>query len=201
MHSFTQFTWVWTSELEWLNYLKDIIKQSITSISLLRYVPVSIALSKLTVSHDYTELTDDWLLVSEFRMKREPALPMMEEERTTRSLYNTEILVRKLFLLLYFSHIEQNVFLGEADPRIQEKSGMKNYNIKLILCFGKNENEDKSEESEKKKRMEFIDIGILYDEGRKCATKGVNMFKIYFYFQYFRSGWHIWFGKDQWGGT
>ena len=86
------------------------------------------------------------------------------------------------------------MFLGEADPRIQEKSGMKNYNIKLILCFGKNENEDKSE---KKKGMEFIDIGILYDEGRKCATKGVNMCKYIFYFKYFRSGWHIWFGKDQ----
>ena len=67
------------------------------------------------------------------------------------------------------------MFLGEADPRIQEKSGMKKYNVKLIISFGKNENEEtgKSEESEKKKKlMEFIDIGIIYDEGRKCATKG-----------------------------
>ena len=65
--------------------------------------------------------------------------------------------------------------LGEADPRIQEKSGMKNYNVKLILSFGKTEHQetDKSEESEKKKKLkEFIDIGIIYDEGRKCATKG-----------------------------
>ena len=38
---------------------------------------------------------------------------------------------------------------------------------------------DKSEESEKKKKMmEFIDIGIVYDEGRKCAMKGLKI--IYF---------------------
>ena len=74
-----------------------------------------------------------------------------------------------------------NCILGEADPRIQEKSGIKNYNVKLVLNFGKNENEamDKSEESEKKKKMmEFIDIGIVYDEGRKCAMKGLKI--IYF---------------------
>ena len=63
------------------------------------------------------------------------------------------------------------MFLGEADPRIQEKSGMKNYNIKLInkMTFGKKENEetDKSEKS-----RQFVDIGILYDEGRKCVSKG-----------------------------
>ena len=52
---------------------------------------------------------------------------------------------------------------------------MKKYNVKLIISFGKNENEEtgKSEESEKKKKLkEFIDIGIIYGEGRKCATKG-----------------------------
>ncbi len=68
--------------------------------------------------------------------------------------------------------------LGEADPRIQEKSGMKNYNVKLILSFGKNDKEetDRSEESEKKKKLkEFIDTGIIYDEGRKCATKGLKV--------------------------
>ena len=50
---------------------------------------------------------------------------------------------------------------------------MKNYNVKIILSFGKNDNEEagKSEESEKKKLKEFIDLGIIYDEGRKCATK------------------------------
>ena len=67
----------------------------------------------------------------------------------------------------------KHCLLGEADPRIQEKSGMKNYNVKIILSFGKNDNEEagKSEESEKKKLKEFIDLGIIYDEGRKCATK------------------------------
>ena len=59
------------------------------------------------------------------------------------------------------------MFLGEADPRIQEKSGMKNYNIKLInkMTFGKKENESE-------KSRQFVDIGILYDEGRKCVSKG-----------------------------
>ena len=55
---------------------------------------------------------------------------------------------------------------------------MKNYNVKLILRFGRNENDetDKSEESENKKKLkEFIDIGIIYDEGRKCATKGLKV--------------------------
>ena len=66
---------------------------------------------------------------------------------------------------------------GEADPRIQEKAGLKNYNIKIILNFGikMKEEKDKSEDSGKKKKMtDFVDIGILYDEGRKCATKGLD---------------------------
>ena len=97
---FTQFTGVWAREQQWLNYLKDIIKQSITSTSLLRSVPVRCQCQYYT--HCCISLLRlYWLtrLVSEFRMKREPTLPMMEEERIKDSLYNTEILVRKLICL------------------------------------------------------------------------------------------------------
>ena len=45
---------------------------------------------------------------------------------------------------------------------------MKNYNVKIILSF-----EKKDEEEEKDKESpEFCDLGILYDEGRKCVMKG-----------------------------
>ena len=45
---------------------------------------------------------------------------------------------------------------------------MKNYNIKIILSFGK-----KTEEEDKDKETpEFCDLGILYDGGRKCVMKG-----------------------------
>ena len=45
---------------------------------------------------------------------------------------------------------------------------MKNYNLKIILSFEKKEEgEDKDKES-----PEFCDLGILYEEGRKCVMKG-----------------------------
>ena len=59
---------------------------------------------------------------------------------------------------------------GEADAKVQEKQGegVKNYNVKIILSF-----EKKDEEEEKDKESpEFCDLGILYDEGRKCVMKG-----------------------------
>ena len=84
---FTKFTGFWAREQRWLNYLKDIIKQSITSTSLLRSVPVRCqyythcSISLLSIY----QLTR---LVSEFRMKREHTLPMMEEQRN----YNIKLI-------------------------------------------------------------------------------------------------------------
>ena len=48
---------------------------------------------------------------------------------------------------------------GEADPVVQEKSNASNYNIKIFLSVG---------------NKEIQDIGVLYDEGRKCVMKGLK---------------------------
>ena len=47
---------------------------------------------------------------------------------------------------------------------------MKNYNVKIILSF-----EKKKEEEEDKDKPEFCDLGVLYDEGKKCVMKGKKM--------------------------
>jgi len=59
---------------------------------------------------------------------------------------------------------------GEADPKVQEISGLKNYNIKITLSPPGEE--DKKDEAEENK-LGHRDIGIVYDEGRKCSMKGI----------------------------
>jgi len=61
---------------------------------------------------------------------------------------------------------------GEADPEIEKRSGFKHYNVRLTMTFMGDENEVEKEGSEKKK-MEFNDLGVLFDEGRKCCMKGM----------------------------
>ena len=63
------------------------------------------------------------------------------------------------------------MYPGEADAQVQEKlgGGVKNYNVKIILSFEKKTEE---EEEKDKEAPEFCDLGILYDEGRKCVMKG-----------------------------
>ena len=51
---------------------------------------------------------------------------------------------------------------------------MKNYNIKLLLSFVKHQ-EDQDDQSGNEKGFEFVDLGILYDGGRKCVTKGLEI--------------------------
>jgi len=59
---------------------------------------------------------------------------------------------------------------GEADPKVQKISGLKNYNIKITLSSPVEEDQkDKSEEN----KLDQRDVGIIYDEGRKCSMKGV----------------------------
>ena len=57
------------------------------------------------------------------------------------------------------------------DQRIQEKTGIKNYNIKIFLMFSKRDETEGSDQSEEK-GFEFIDLGVLYEQGRKCVSKG-----------------------------
>jgi len=52
---------------------------------------------------------------------------------------------------------------GEADPKVQEMSGMKNYNMKIGLNFAK---------EDAQKAPDMIDLGILYDNGNKSVLKG-----------------------------
>ena len=54
---------------------------------------------------------------------------------------------------------------GEADPRVQELSGLKNYNIRIKLKFSNEEDENKT--------PAMIDLGILYDNGNKGSFKGI----------------------------
>ena len=59
--------------------------------------------------------------------------------------------------------------LGEADPKVQELAGLKNYNIKIKLSFVI---EDEPAKDGDKKVPEFIDSGILFENGNKCVLKG-----------------------------
>ena len=81
------------------------------------------------------------------------------------------------------------IYLGEADPKVQKISGLKNYNIKITLSSPVEEDQkDKSEEVPSngeialhiffyflfwKNKLDQRDVGIIYDEGRKCSMKGV----------------------------
>jgi len=58
---------------------------------------------------------------------------------------------------------------GEADPKVQELTGLKNYNIKIKLSFVI---EDEPAKDGDNKLPEFIDSGILYENGNKCVLKG-----------------------------
>ena len=59
--------------------------------------------------------------------------------------------------------------LGEADPKVQELAGLKNYNIKIKLSFVI---EDEPAKDGDKKVPEFIDSGIMFENGNKCVLKG-----------------------------
>ena len=65
--------------------------------------------------------------------------------------------------------------LGEADPKVQELAGLKNYNIKIKLSFVI---EDEPAKDGDNKLPEFIDSGILYENGNKCVLKGEEFFLI-----------------------
>merc|ERR1712179_304431 len=63
---------------------------------------------------------------------------------------------------------------GEADSIVEKRSGRKHYNVKLTMSFvgGDNEaGEAENEEAVKSKKMEFSDLGVVFDEGRKCSMK------------------------------
>ena len=68
--------------------------------------------------------------------------------------------------------------LGEADPVIEEKAGgIKTYNIKLILSIvpsSEEEEEKEDDDDEELKKGQFVNLGILYDEGRQVAMKGTT---------------------------
>ena len=70
------------------------------------------------------------------------------------------------------------LFLGEADERVQAKTGLKNYNIKLVLSLSSGKGKSEDSDSSGEKQPEVTDIGILYDEARKCVMKGREKFSI-----------------------
>ena len=58
---------------------------------------------------------------------------------------------------------------GEADSQVQEISGIKNNNIKLILSLVPMEEDD---DFETLKQGQFATLGVVYDEGRQVSMKG-----------------------------
>ena len=63
---------------------------------------------------------------------------------------------------------------GEADPEIEEiTGGLKTNNIKLILSIVPIAEEEDDDDDELKKGQ-FVNIGVLFDEGRQVAMKGAT---------------------------
>jgi len=65
---------------------------------------------------------------------------------------------------------------GETDSEVEKRSGEKRYSVKLTISLAGDDNEAEEaekEEPEKMKKMEFSDLGVFYDEGRKCSMKGM----------------------------
>ena len=64
--------------------------------------------------------------------------------------------------------------VGEADPEIEEiAGGLKTNNIKLILSIVPIAEEEDDDDDELKKGQ-FVNIGVLFDEGRQVAMKGAT---------------------------
>jgi len=63
---------------------------------------------------------------------------------------------------------------GEADPEVEKRSEGKTYNVKLTVSIGDTEKEEKKEEDGEgdAPKMEFSDLGVIFDGGRKCSMKG-----------------------------
>ena len=58
---------------------------------------------------------------------------------------------------------------------MDDRKQLKNYNIRLVLSLKSGEGSGDSDTSGEKK-PEVTDLGILYDEGRKCVMKGGERF-------------------------
>jgi len=61
---------------------------------------------------------------------------------------------------------------GEADPEVEKRSKGKTYNVKLTISVGDPTQEIEKEEEGGAKKMDFSDLGVIFDEGRKCSMKG-----------------------------
>ena len=59
---------------------------------------------------------------------------------------------------------------------MQGKTGLKNYNIKLVLRLTSGDGKSEESQGSGEKKPEVTDIGILYDEARKCVMKGEQKF-------------------------
>jgi len=68
----------------------------------------------------------------------------------------------------YQMKIEYGDF-GEADEEVEKRSGGKHYNVKLTINFTDQDIEKDSGDTQK---IKFSDLGVIFDEGRKCSIKG-----------------------------
>ena len=64
--------------------------------------------------------------------------------------------------------------IGVADPEIEEiAGGLKTNNIKLILSIVPIAEEEEDDDDELKKGQ-FVNVGVLFDEGKQVAMKGAT---------------------------
>jgi len=60
---------------------------------------------------------------------------------------------------------------GEADPEVEKRSKDKIYNVKITISIVDPQQEKEKEEDGGAKNT-YSDLGVIFDEGRKCSMKG-----------------------------
>ena len=65
---------------------------------------------------------------------------------------------------------------GEAPEEVKERTGLRTCNVKLVLSLRSVRAEEQEEQEEQEEagedKPQLTDLGILYDQGRKCVMKG-----------------------------
>ena len=62
---------------------------------------------------------------------------------------------------------------GEAPEEVRERTGLGTWNVKLVLSLRSVRAEEQEEQGRSgEDKPQLTDLGILYDQGRKCVMKG-----------------------------
>ena len=62
---------------------------------------------------------------------------------------------------------------GEAPEEVRERTGLRTCNVKFVLSLRSVRAEEQEElEEVGEDKPQLTDLGIIYDQGRKCVMKG-----------------------------